>query len=128
MDELDKILLLHLPDTGLCERSKLKQAQRRRTLKIAILCYMMNQPRNPNAVVTKEGGVVAIDEMQFDKQEMEDQKAVNKAAQQAWYRSREIRREKYGSDFHEDKTTVRYEEGAVTAQFKPGCHPVNPDK
>lgn len=69
MDELDKILLLHLPDTGLCERSKVKQAQRRRTLKLAILGYMMNQARNPNAVVTKEGGVLAIDEMQFNEQD-----------------------------------------------------------
>lgn len=69
MDELDKILQQHLPDTGLCERSKIKQEQRRRNLKLAVLGYMMNQPRSANAVVTKEGGVVAIDELQFNEQD-----------------------------------------------------------
>jgi hypothetical protein len=85
MDELDKILLQHLPDTGLCERSKVKQEQRRRNLKLAVLGYMINQARNPNAVVTKEGGTIRafmeaqsgnnhgpeliIDEMQLDQQD-----------------------------------------------------------
>lgn len=102
MDKLDELILKHLPDTGLCERSKIKQAQRRVKLKVGILglaTYIQEEiflrgghgnPAYMKGLVTKEGGrlnapdmamiggkeghELAIDEMQFDQQE---QKKVN---------------------------------------------------
>lgn len=98
MDELDKILLQHLPDTGLCDRSKVKQAERRRKLKVAFMLLIMNYGKRPipNEFVTKEGqpftsgGVcngptvallsdnhgpeLIIDELQFDESDIDKNK------------------------------------------------------
>lgn len=44
MDKLDKILLEHLPDTGLCQRGKARQADRRKALRKDIVRWLYDLP------------------------------------------------------------------------------------
>ena len=65
MDALDKILLQHLPDTGLCARGKAKQADRRYKLKAAILSLLHKNDYVQVDDGTVYSGFVVIDEKQL---------------------------------------------------------------
>lgn len=56
MDRLDKILLEHLPDTGLCARGKRIQADRRGRMKAAILMWFLAESMPKRLVPNSPSG------------------------------------------------------------------------